>query len=146
MRIRTVNVADSSRGRALRRFRLPAVVAGCWLASSPAMAGGCFHFGEVVTLTGNYVAMTAPLADGVLRDSRTDAGRRADLLELRSPLCVLPDVISAGVHEAASVQLDCPGLKASEGGLLSLSGRLIGAHTGNGHPPIVLSCTMWDRP
>lgn len=140
--IRTAGIADSSWVRALRRFRVPAVVVGCWLASSPATAEECFHFGEVVTLTGNYSAMTAPLADGISRDSRTDAGRRADLLELNSPLCILPDVVSAGVQDAASVQLDCPGLKASDGGLLSLSGRLIGAHTGNGHPPIVLSCAM----
>jgi hypothetical protein len=106
----------------------------------PAGASGCLGFGETVTLTGSYAAAVLPVADGVTRDVRTDAGRRADVLTLSAPICVDADVVSTGVQGTLTVQLHCPVLELVDGTTISLTGRLVGAHIGNGHAPVLLAC------
>jgi len=121
---------------------LKVIFAAACLFSSPALAGGCAHFGEVITLTGHYVlhVLAVPLAGTT--DPRGDPGRTANLLYLVSPLCVASDNVSEGVPAAADIQVLCPNLVAGSG--ISISGRLFGAHTENGHNPVLLVCPF-DR-
>ena len=111
------------------------------LAASPALADTCQRYGAIVTLSGAF-------SPGVLAtvighdDPRGNAGRTADLLILDRPLCVDSNTMSAGVPAAANVQLLCPALAAESGAAIMLTGRLIGAHTGNGHTPVLLGCTL----
>ncbi len=106
----------------------------------PAAAADCFHYGQVVTLSGQYFAKVAPADDGVVRDPLNDTARRATLLSLAAPLCVNADTVSGGVLAAMSVQLNCPAVHPVDGSELSLKGRLLGAHTGNGQTPVLLMC------
>ena len=113
------------------------VVAVCVLPA-PAVAVTCARFGDVVTLTGRYVLhVVAPTAAGfqgrVSEDSRT-----ANVLYLASPLCVDSDDVSEGVPAATNVQVLCPDLAAANP--IAITGRLIGAHTGNGQTPVLLVC------
>jgi hypothetical protein len=113
--------------------------AACLLAS-PAWAGDCFRFGATVTLAGRY----APAVLGESVNGNSDpggvAGRTANLLILDSPLCVSADVVSAGVPAAVDIQLHCAELPEGSGKSVSLTGMLVGAHTGNGHTPVLLVC------
>jgi hypothetical protein len=111
-----------------------------FIAVPTASAGTCSRFGDIVTLSGAYSPDAVPVVDGVERLPRTASGRLADLLLLPVPLCIASDDISQGVMEALSIQLHCPALQASGGDTIELTGRLVGAHTGNGHPPILLAC------
>lgn len=118
---------------------LVAVLAGTvW--SGSARAAECFRYGETVTLSGHYFAHVAPPDDGIVRDARNDVARRAALLSLAAPYCVAGDDVSRGVTAALSVQLNCPAIQAADGMALSVTGRLLGAHTGNGHTPVLLMC------
>jgi hypothetical protein len=121
---------------------LPALVIALAATASFASsaAAECFRYGEVVTLSGRYFAEVAPAADGVTRDPINDASRRATLLVLASPLCVNADQISGGVSTALSIQLSCPDTHSADGTELSIEGRLVGAHTGNGQVPVLLMC------
>jgi hypothetical protein len=110
----------------------------------PALAGGCVQFGATVTLTGRYVLdVLAPQPPGDY-DRRRDAGRTADVLYLASPLCVASDDLSDGVPAATDVQVLCPDLLA--GSKIAVTGRLLGAHTGNGHTPVLLVCPAYYQP
>jgi hypothetical protein len=108
--------------------------------SGSAAAADCFRYGQSVTLTGQYLVQVAPPDDGVVRDPRNDAARQATLLSLASPFCVDADAISVGVAAAVTVQLNCVAVHPANGSRLSVKGRLLGAHTGNGHPPVLLMC------
>jgi hypothetical protein len=105
----------------------------------PAPAGAassCVRFGDIVTLTGRYVldvvAAPSPGADEPTQK------RTSNLLYLATPLCVDSDDLSEGVSAAGNVQVLCPDLGA--GSQVSITGRLFGAHTGNGHTPVLLVC------
>ncbi len=116
---------------------MAAITIAFW--ASPA-AAECFRYGDVVTLTGAHLTLAAPPDDGVIRDPRHDAARRADLLVLDTPLCVNADVLSQGVSAATSIQLHCPMIDVADGSVISVTGRLLGAATGNGQTPVLLSC------
>jgi hypothetical protein len=116
------------------------VALAAFIPMSPASATSCARYGDIVTLSGSYSPDAPPTVDGVDRLARTTSGRLADLLLLAAPLCIAGDDISKGVAEAMSIQLHCPALEASSGETVELTGRLIGAHTGNGHQPILLAC------
>jgi len=129
--------------RSRAAFRLaPTILAALMLAawSGPSSAAACFRYGEIVTLTGHYAVQVQPPKDGIVRDVRNDAGRRADLLVLDTPLCVDSDALSNAVSAATTIQLHCPAIVASDGSALSATGRLLGAFTGNGHTPVLLVC------
>jgi hypothetical protein len=119
------------------------VVAACVL-SSPAFAGECAHFGEMVTLTGRYVLDVLAAPSAGVRDPRRDAGRTANLLYLVSPLCVAGDDLSEGIPAATDLQVLCPNLSAGSG--TAVTGRLFGAHAGNGQTPILLVCPSYNLP
>jgi len=120
---------------------LMVVVLASALWSGPASAAACFRYGDVVTLTGSHFTLVAPAADGIVRDPRNDAARRADLLVLNSPFCVNADELSVGVSEALTIQLNCPAaVDVTDGSTVTLTGRLMGAYTGNGHTPVLLAC------
>ena len=108
---------------------LKILIAAC-LLSTPALATDCLHYGDTVTLAGRYAA-AVPVKG---------PGERTDVLVLDSPICVAADVVSDGVSGATSIQLHCPTNLADLGGALSLTGRLFGAHTGNGQTPVLLVC------
>ena len=108
--------------------------------SGSAAVADCFRYGQIVTLTGHYLLQVSPPDDGIVRDSRNDAARRATILSLASPFCVDADAISSGVAAALTVQLNCPDVHQANASNLSVRGRLLGAHTGNGHPPVLLMC------
>ena len=108
--------------------------------SGAAAAADCFRYGEVVTLSGQYFAEVAPADDGVVRDPINDAARRATLLKLTARYCVNTDILSRGVTAALSIQLHCPAVHPTDGSELSLEGRLLGAHSGNGQTPVMLMC------
>ncbi len=76
-------------------------------------------------------------------DRRRDAGRTADVL-YGVPLCVASDDLSDGVPAATDVQVLCPDLLA--GSKIAVTGRLLGAHTGNGHTPVLLVCPAYYQP
>lgn len=117
------------------------LTAVAWSASSAsAEPEKCFRYGEVVTLSGRYFADVAATDDGVVRDARTDTARRTTLLSLTTPFCVDADTISRGIAVAATVQLNCPAVHPADGTELSIEGRLIGAHSGNGQTPVLLMC------
>ncbi|HET7716461.1 MAG TPA: hypothetical protein VFK86_12630 [Bauldia sp.] len=120
------------------RGRLIAVIV---LIASPASAEVCHRYGAVVTLAGSFEP--AVLAESISGhdDSMSVPRRTADLLILDAPLCVASNTMSAGVTAASDVQLLCPDLAANSGEAIVLTGMLVGAHTGNGHTPVILSCT-----
>ena len=122
---------------------LPVLIAVAFIAiawSGSAMAAGCYRYGEIVTLSGHYFAEVAPVDDGVIRDPLEDAARRATLLELTMPFCVDADIVSLASPSAMSIQLNCPAIHPTDGSALSIEGRLLGAHTGNGQTPVLLMC------
>jgi hypothetical protein len=119
------------------------VVAACVL-SPPAFAGECAHFGEMITLTGRYVLDVLAAPPVGAHDPRRDGGRTANLLYLASPLCVAGDDLSEGVPAATDLQVLCPNLTAGSG--TSITGRLFGAHAGNGQTPILLVCPSYNLP
>jgi len=110
------------------------------LAVSPAAADACHRYGAIVELSGAFAP--AVLADGAAGadDPGRIPSRTSDLLVLDAPLCVLDNPVSRGVEAALDVQLLCPSLVADGGDAITLTGRLVGAHTGNGHTPVLLSC------
>jgi hypothetical protein len=91
-----------------------------------------------VSLTGQFVP--AVLAMNGNDDPLGEPGRTADLLVLASSLCVAGDVVSPVVLAAASVQVHCPDFVPAPNGPTTITGRLVGANTGNGHTPILLVC------
>lgn len=118
---------------------LKILVVALSLIASPALAKECAQYGDVVTLGGQYgFSVLADGRDG--SDGIGDAGERANLLFLDTPLCIDSDPVSKGVSDVTSIQLHCPVLQASDGNVLSLTGQLVGAHTGNGHTPVLLVC------
>ncbi len=117
---------------------LIALAVTVWSAS--VATAGCFRYGDTVTLSGQYFAAVAPPDDGIARDPRNDAARRATLLVMATPFCVDADIVSLSVPPALSIQLNCPALHPADGSELSLKGRLIGAHTSNGQTPVLLMC------
>jgi hypothetical protein len=116
------------------------VLAGPLPGPAAAAAAPCLRYGEVVTLTGSYFALKAPAADGIVRRAATDTARRADLLVLDESYCVDADTLSTSIRDASTIQLDCPAVEAPDGGVVSLTGKIRGARTGNGHIPVLLSC------
>lgn len=122
---------------------LKIIFAAACLFAPPALAGSCAHFGEVTTLTGRYVlhVLAVPLAG--ISDPRGDPARTADLLYLAAPLCVASDNVSEGVPSATDIQVLCPDIVAGSG--ISITGRLFGAHTENGHNPVLLVCPSSAR-
>lgn len=109
------------------------------LIASPALAKECLHYGDVVTLGGQYgFAVVAVGRNGT--DGIGDASEHANLLFLDAPFCITDDPVSKGISDVTSIQLHCPALEASDGNVLSLTGQLVGAHTGNGHTPVLLVC------
>jgi hypothetical protein len=118
---------------------LKSLVAAASLIASPALAKECLQYGDFVTLGGQYgFAVLADGRDGA--DGIGDAGEHANLLFLDTPFCITSDPVSKGVSDVTSIQLRCPALQASDGNVLSLTGQLVGAHTGNGHTPVLLVC------
>ena len=109
-------------------------------SSASASAAACYHYGQTVTLSGQYFAKVAPVDDGVIRDPINDLARRATLLELTTPYCVDADIVSRSVPASLSIQLYCPALHPVDGTELSIKGRVLGAHTHNGQTPVVLMC------
>jgi hypothetical protein len=102
-----------------------------------ALAGACAHYGDVVTLAGRYVLkVVAPPAGTV--DREPIEKRTANLLYLSFPLCVESDDLSEGVSAAADVQVLCPDLATAN--RISITARLLGAHTGSGQTPVLLVC------
>lgn len=119
---------------------LKSLIAASCLLASPAWAADCFNYGATVTLAGRYAhAVLAESLNGNL-DPRGIAGRTANLLILDAPLCVATDVVSEGVPAAADVQLLCADLPVETEKSVLITGQLVGAHTGNGHTPVLLVC------
>lgn len=110
------------------------------LASFPALADPCHPYGAVVILSGTFAPAVLAASPSGRDDPREVPGRTSDLLILDMPLCVSANMMSAGVTAALDVQLVCPSLTAASGDEINLTGRLFGAHTGNGHTPVLLSC------
>jgi len=123
---------------------LKVIFAAACLFSAPALASGCVHFGEVITLTGHYTLHVLAVLPTGTADPRGDAARSPNLLYLASPLCVASDDVSEGVAATTDVQVICPNLVAGSG--ISITGRLFGAHTENGHNPVLLVCPSSDGP
>jgi hypothetical protein len=92
----------------------------------------------MVTLTGRYVlhVVAAPVA-GTYAPEPVEK-RTSNLLYPSSPLCIESDDLSEGVSAAGNVQVLCPSLAAAS--QVSITGRLFGADTGNGHTPVLLVC------
>lgn len=125
-------------------MRGAAFMLGCALAAASIFAGdasaGCERYGSTVTLIG-HVSPAASSVPGRQHDLSASVGRTADLLVLDVPLCVASDVVSAGVEAALTVQLACAGSSYAAGSVLSVTGRLFGAHTGNRDTPVILACS-----
>jgi len=119
---------------AVRRIIL---AAAALLLAGPA-AADCVRYGATVTLTGQF--MPAVLAMNGSDDPLAEPGRTADVLVLASSLCVAGDVVSPVVLAAGSIQVHCPDFIPELHGPTTMTGRLVGAHTGNGHTPIRLVC------
>ena len=113
------------------------LAAAALLFAGPA-AADCLRYGATVSLTGQFVP--AVLAMNGSDDPLGGPGRTADLLVLASSLCVAGDVVSPVVLAAASVQVHCPDFVPGPNGPTTITGRLVGANTGNGHTPILLVC------
>lgn len=110
-----------------------------FVSASAASAEECHRYGAVVTMSGRYQPET--VQENTASNPGPTFRRRADLLFPNAPFCVSADVLSAGVQDAASIQLHCPLIRALDGATISVTGRLFGAHTGNGHVPVILACT-----
>jgi hypothetical protein len=54
---------------------------------------------------------------------------------------MIADTVNRSVSAALTIQLNCPAVRPADGSDLSLKGRLIGAHTGNGQTPVLLMCS-----
>lgn len=108
-----------------------ATLAVLWVPSA-VRAEGCLRYGSTTTLAGHFAADVAP--------SGNASGRKADILTLNAPSCIAADVVSPGIPHVASVQVLCRDAEWVDGAPASITGRLVGAHTGNGHPPILLVC------
>jgi hypothetical protein len=107
-----------------------------------AVAAECPAYGTMVTLEGRYAhAVIAASATGSQNPAGIP-GRTADLLILDAPLCVAANAISGGVLAALDIQLNCPELVLEGGEAVEITGRLFGAHTGNGHTPVLLVCNQ----
>ncbi len=104
------------------------------LVATPALAAECHHFGDVITIDGRYGD-----ADGT---GAKVAARQGEVLFLDSAICVAADVISPGIAGAMSIQLHCPKIEVAHGTEVTVTGRLFGAHTGNGQTPVLLSCSL----
>jgi len=114
------------------------LIAAC-LFALPADAAECMRYGATVTLQGVFDAAVLSRPSDRL-DAQLIPGRTADLLVLETPLCIKADSVSDGILAATDVQLLCPELTVRSGGAVSVTGRLVGAHTGNGHTPLLLVC------
>lgn len=112
--------------------------AGLLAISATGVSAACHRFGDIVTLAGHFSPDV--IAENGNPDGAGIAGRTSDLLVLDNTICVLPDLISGNVADAGDVQLRCPDLALAKGEHATLRGRLFGAHTGNGHTPILLAC------
>lgn len=132
--------ARAARNRPAMGVSALMVVLAATAWSAPSAAAECFRYGQDVTLSGRYFAKVAPADDGVIRDPINDAARSAMLLKLTTPFCVNADIVSQGIPAAMTVQLNCPALHPADGSELSVEGRLVGAHTGNGQTPVLLMC------
>ena len=108
--------------------------------SASATAAECYRYGQIVTLSGQYFSLVAPADDGIVRDPINDRARRATLLELTTSYCVDADIVSRSVAAALTIQLYCPDVHPADGTELSIKGRVLGAHTGNGQTPVLLMC------
>jgi hypothetical protein len=114
------------------------LIAACVFAM-PAAAAQCMHYGATVTLHGIFdPAVLSQPSDPL--DTELLPGRTSDLLVLDAPLCIAADAVSKGIRAATDVQLLCPELAGKSGVAASVTGRLVGAHTGNGHTPVLLVC------
>ncbi len=107
-----------------------------WLA--PVSAGACARFGDVVTLTGRYVLQVVAAPAGGTFAPEPVEKRTSNLLYLSTPLCIESDDLNDGIAAATDVQVLCPDPVAASP--ISITGRLFGAHTGNGHTPVLLVC------
>jgi hypothetical protein len=98
----------------------------------------------VVTLTGRYVLNVVALPPAGTGDLEPVGKRTANLLYLSSPLCIESDDLSEGLPAATDVQVLCPNLSTAD--RIEITGRLFGAHTGNGHTPVLLICPSPTTP
>jgi hypothetical protein len=112
--------------------------AGLLAVSSNSASAECYRFGDIVTFSGIF-APGVTVENGN-RDPRGLAGRTSDLLLFDGLICVFADPVSRHFADAGDVQLRCPDLVLQKGERVTLRGRLFGAHTGNGHTPILLAC------
>jgi hypothetical protein len=110
------------------------------LFSAPLHAAECHRYGATVTLAGRYAQAALVESPSGATDPQAVPGRTANLLILDVPLCVASDSVSRGVSAALDVQVLCPDRVIADGEAVSVTGRLVGAHTGNGHTPILLVC------
>lgn len=124
---------------------LEIIAAVAALLFTPAEAAQCVPYGTVVTLAGRYAPVIMAESSTRNSDPRGIPSRTADLIVLDVPLCVATDVVSRGVAAAMDLQLSCPDLVAERGERVSITGRLVGAHTGNGHTPILLVCPTGSK-
>lgn len=116
------------------------LIAAC-LFATPAAAADCMHYGATVTLHGIFdPSVLSGQSDGL--DPRALPGRTSDLLLFDTPFCMAADAVSQGIASATDIQLLCPALTAEAGTPTSVTGRLVGAHTGNGHTPVLLVCNL----
>lgn len=115
------------------------LIAAC-LFAMPANAAECLHYGATVTLHGIFDPAVLSRPSDLL-DTQPLPGRTSDLLVLDTPLCIEADAVSEGILAATDVQLLCPELAAKGGAAASVTGRLVGAHTANGHTPVLLVCS-----
>jgi hypothetical protein len=104
---------------------------------SPAYAT-CFGYGDTVTLDGTY--QPDVVSGGSIGELADMDQRIVDLLVVGAPFCIDSDPVSAGIVGGLSLQLLCPEEKFSSGAAVSITGRLVGAHTSNGHIPVLLVC------
>ena len=105
----------------------------------PAQAAvACARDGDMVTLAGRYVLQVVAPPSAGTGDREPVEKRAANPLYASSPLCIESDDLSEGIPAATNVQVLCPGLAAA--GQTSITGRLVGADTGNGQTPVLLVC------
>lgn len=112
--------------------------AGLLAISATGASAACHRFGDIVTLAGHFAPDV--IAENGNLDPYGIPGRTSDLLVLDGVMCMLADPISDKVAGVADVQLRCPDVALQKGEHTTLRGRLFGAHTGNGHTPVLLVC------
>jgi hypothetical protein len=114
------------------------LAAAATLLLAGSAAADCMRYGATVSLTGQFKpAVVAANGDD---DPLGIPGRTADLLVLASPLCMTADAVSPTVVAAPSVQVHCPDLVPGLNDPTTITGRLVGANTGNGHTPVLIVC------